>query len=92
MISFLNHIKDIIVKELDQITQFLGHHSYIGFGGATVPLIGSVAYQTVVNPTHYHPLQIISWIIAGLVGIGTILALIKTHTTAFDKIKWIKKK
>jgi hypothetical protein len=83
-------LKEILLK-VDEITNFVGNHSYLGFTGTAVPLVGSLAYQVVIQPQGPHPLQIVSWCVAGLVGVGTILALIKTHTTAFDKIKWIKK-
>lgn len=81
-----------IKEAFEQIVNYLGWHPYIGLGITLVGIISGVALETTPSVNHPHPMQMASWVVASLVGLGTILAMIKTHTTLFDKFKWIKKK
>jgi hypothetical protein len=79
-------------ESFEHLTTYLGWNPHIGLVITVAGVISGVALEATPANSHPHPMQMVSWIVASLVGLGTILALIKTHTTLFDKIKWVKNK
>jgi hypothetical protein len=81
---------------LDDITNSLGHHPYLGAGLSISQLFIGIIMLFIdkggLNPMVMDLLQAGAWAGAMLVAAATIFGVVKTHTTFLDKIKWIKKK
>lgn len=83
----IDQIKEGIVWVVDA----LGLHPLLGLGITGLAVLSGIGLEALPSNNHPHFLQIISWIIASLVGLCTIFASLIKWTTWFDKIKWIKK-
>jgi hypothetical protein len=85
------------MKILDDITNSLGHHPYLGAGLSIGQLMAGLIMLVVDHGSNIPGwimdlFQMGAWTGAMLVAAATIFGVIKTHTTFLDKIKWIKKK
>lgn len=83
------------MKLIDEITNSLGHHPYLGAGLSIGQLVAGLLMLIIdgagVNPIIKDLFQIGAWTGAMLVAGFTIFGVVKTHTTFLDKYKWIKK-
>lgn len=94
-LHFLDHTITQIKESIDHLLTSVGHNPLPG-SITSIGLITFGLFKTVLmigEPSpKLHPLQVISLVFGIIVAVLTALAIVKTHTTFFDKFKWIKKK